>query len=450
MKRSAFQPGEESRYLAAQAVYSVIYKGQSLNKWTSHQKQSDLTPKTKKFINSYLLGSLRWFIQNKTILNDLLSVPIKEKDKIVEVLLCCAIYEITRMRTPDYAVVASTVEAVKIAQKSHLKALANATLRNFIRAKGEFIANTRLSLEGLYSFPLWFIERTKKDYPNDWQSILDASNQIPKLWLCINTSKVSLSSYQQQLLLHTGHKGTILYGFSNAIGIQQDTDPVGLPGFADNLFHIQTPGAQLAAEILEPEKGDIILDACAAPGGKGLHLLNKEKSINLTAIEISKQRFKLLEENFSRIQSKPTLVCNDLLTPEKWWNKKKFTKILLDVPCSSSAVINRDQDIKYLRKPSDINKYQQRQLKMLRAAWSLLEDNGLLLYCTCSIFSEENSETIKQFLALNKNASTLVIKDILALKKWGETKTENGVQLIPGKGLNDGFFYALLHKTHKS
>ncbi|SVE64059.1 uncharacterized protein METZ01_LOCUS516913, partial [marine metagenome] len=204
MKGNSFKPGVETRYLAAKAVYATIYKGQSLSGWANKKKELSLTPTTEKFINSYLLGSLRWFIQNKIILNGLLRLPIKEKDKIVEVLLCCAIYEITRMRTPDYAVVASTVEAVKIAQKSHLKALANATLRNFIRAKGEFIANTRLSPEGLYSFPLWFIKHTKKDYPNDWQSILDASNQIPTLWLCINTSKISLSSYQQQLLLHTG------------------------------------------------------------------------------------------------------------------------------------------------------------------------------------------------------------------------------------------------------
>ena len=448
MKGNSFKPGVESRYLAAKAVHAVIYKGQSLRQWTNKKRPSSTTLVTEKFINSYLLGSLRWFIQNKAVLTSLLSSPIKEKDKIVEVLLCCAIYEITRMRTPNYAVVASTVEAVKSAQKNHLKSLANATLRNFIRAKGEFITKARCSLEGLYSFPLWFIEQTKKDYPNHWQSILDASNQIPMLWLCINTSKISLSEYQQLLLLHTGQKGILLYGFPNVIGIQHDANPVGLPGFADNLFHVQTPGAQLAVEILQPKKHDIVLDACAAPGGKTFHLLNKEDSISLTAIEISRQRFQILEENFSRTQLKAKLICNDLLAPEEWWNKKKFTKILLDVPCSSSAVINRDQDIKYLRRPSDIGAYHQKQLRLLKAAWSLLENNGFLLYCTCSIFSEENSKTIKQFLAINQDAATLAIKDIPALNKWGVAKAEKGVQLIPGKGVQDGFFYTLLHKTH--
>ena len=105
MKGSLFQPGEESRYLAALAVHAVIYKGKSLRQWTRNHKQPNLTPETKKFFNSYLLGSLRWFIQNKIILIGLLNSPIKDKDKIVEVLLCSAIYEITRMRTPDYAVV---------------------------------------------------------------------------------------------------------------------------------------------------------------------------------------------------------------------------------------------------------------------------------------------------------------------------------------------------------
>ena len=450
MKGNSFQPGEKSRYLAALVAHAVIYKGESLRQWANNHNQPSLTPETKKFFNSYLLGSLRWFIQNKIILTDLLNSPIKNKDKIVEVLLCSAIYEITRMRTPDYAVVASTVEAAKIAQKGHLKSLVNAVLRNFIRAKGKFITKARQSPEGHYSFPSWFIKQTKKDYPNDWQSVLDASNQIPTLWLCINTSKISLVEYRQQLLQRTGHRGVVLSGFPDAIGIQQGTNPVSLPGFADNLFHVQTPGAQMAAEILQPEKDDIILDACAAPGSKGLHLLNKERSINLTAIEISKRRFKILEENFARAQLRATLVCNDLLTPEKWWNKKKYTKILLDVPCSSSGVINRDQDIKYLRRPSDIDIYHQRQVSLLGAAWSLLENNGLLLYCTCSIFSDENAKTIKQFLALNKDASTLTIKNVLAVKKWGLAKAEKGVQLVPGKGLNDGFFYTLLHKAHKS
>ena len=79
-----------------------------------------------------------------------------------------------------------------------------------------------------------------------------------------------------------------------------------------------------------------------------------------------------------------------------------------------------------------------------------MEDDGLLLYCTCSIFSEENSKTIKKFLALDNDASTLKIKDLPALKKWGIAKASNGIQLIPGKGLNDGFFYTLLLKTNKS
>ena len=450
MKRTSLQSGEKSRYRAAQAVHGVIYKGQSLRQWASNHKQAGQTLHTEKFFNSYLLGSLRWFIQNKTILNGLLKSPIKEKDKIAEVLLCCAIYEITRMRTPDYAVVASTVEAIKIAKKYHLKALVNATLRNFIRAKGECITKASYISEARYSFPSWFIDQTKKDYPDDWQSILDASNQIPRLWLCINTAKVSLIEYRKLLLQHTGQKGVTLSGFPDAIGIQQNINPVELPGFTDNFFHVQTPGAQLAVEILRPKQGDIILDACAAPGSKGLHLLNKKQSINLTAIEISKRRFQILEENFARTQLRATLICSDLLTPQKWWNKKKYTKILLDVPCSSSGVINRDQDIKYLRRPSDIDAYHRKQLSLLGAAWDLLEDNGLLLYCTCSIFSEENSKTVKQFLALNNNASTLRIRDLLALKKWGIDKAANGVQLIPGKGLNDGFFYTLLLKTKKS
>ena len=229
MKGGSFQLGEESRYLAAQAIHAVIYQGQSLRQWTNNHKQLGLTSHTEKFFNAYLLGSLRWFIQSKTILTSLLNSPIKEKDKIVEVLLCCAIHEITRMRTPYYAVVDSTVEAVKTDQKAHLKALANATLRNFIRAKGELITNASQTLESRYSFPSWFVQKTKNDHPNDWQSILDASNQIPILWLCVNRSKISLTEYRKKLLLSTGQRGVILSGYPDAIGIQNHINPVEWP-----------------------------------------------------------------------------------------------------------------------------------------------------------------------------------------------------------------------------
>ena len=185
MKGSHFQSAEKNRYLAAEAVHAVVYKKQSLSHWTNSKKQLDLTPKTNKFIHSYLLGSLRWFIQNKTILAGLLSSPIKKKDKIVETLLCCAIYEITRMRTPNYAVVSSTVEAAKVAQKNHLAALINATLRNFIRKKREFITKARQTPEGRYSFPLWFIEQTKKNYAKFYRQTVVITRYSFALYICL-------------------------------------------------------------------------------------------------------------------------------------------------------------------------------------------------------------------------------------------------------------------------
>jgi len=135
----------------------------------------------------------------------------------------------------------------------------------------------------------------------------------------------------------------------------QDAPPVtSLPGFAEGEFSVQDQSAQLAARLLQPESGERVLDACAAPGGKSCHLLELESSIELICLDDDAKRMERVEQNLQRLKLNATTLCGDAAKPESWWDKKQFDAILLDAPCSAFGAIRRHPDIRLLRRESDI------------------------------------------------------------------------------------------------
>ena len=207
-----------------------------------------------------------------------------------------------------------------------------------------------------------------------------------------------------------------------------------LPGFFEGKVSVQDAGAQYAAKLLDVNDGMKVLDACSAPGGKAAHLLESH-NIKLVALDKDEKRLKRVQENLQRLKLSATLVCGDASRPETWWNKEQFQRILADVPCSASGVVRRHPDIKWLRRPSDIEEFARQQEQILTALWPLLASGGKLLYATCSIFARENQQVIAAFLTKHKDANQAVIL---------EPEMNDG-QLLPNDH-HDGFFYALLQK----
>jgi 16S rRNA (cytosine967-C5)-methyltransferase len=176
-----------------------------------------------------------------------------------------------------------------------------------------------------------------------------------------------------------------------------------------------------------------VLDACAAPGGKAAHMLELA-DCDLLAIDISRERAGRIEENFIRLGLKGIVCVADALEPATFWDSRPFDRILADVPCSASGVVRRHPDIRWLRREADIAKYASLQARMLESLWPLLAPGGTLLYATCSVFQEENSEQVQRFLGRHPEA--------LAMPLIG---LEDG-QVVPGAE-SDGFYYALLQKN---
>ena len=189
---------------------------------------------------------------------------------------------------------------------------------------------------------------------------------------------------------------------------------------------------------MDLKDGQVCLDACSAPGGKTGHML-EIADIELVSIDQQKERLYKVKENLERLQLHAHLKCADLLAIKSWWNDKLFDRILLDTPCSASGVVRRHVDIKWLRRPRDIEMFAKQQKIMLQAMWQLLKKGGKLLYATCSIFPDENQRVIDDFIKEHSDAKEV---------KWSVdskySKYEN--QLIPSEN-HDGFFYALFEKN---
>ena len=211
-----------------------------------------------------------------------------------------------------------------------------------------------------------------------------------------------------------------------------------IPGFLEGQISVQDFGAQIAAELLDIEKGQKILDACAAPGGKTCSILEYE-DVDVTALENDEIRVDKISSNLKRLELNANVIHGSLSNNNLWWDGEYFDRILLDVPCSASGIVRRHVDIKWLRQMNDLKKFSEMQYLLLKSAWPLLKTGGKLLYVTCSIFSNENRDVIERFK-----------KEFLDVKENDITYPNNTKyiknQLVPSEN-HDGLFYALLQKN---
>ena len=213
-----------------------------------------------------------------------------------------------------------------------------------------------------------------------------------------------------------------------------------IPGFYDGAVSIQDGASQLAAKLLDPQPGDHILDACAAPGGKTAHILESATRPRLLALDRDQNRLEQLTNTLRRLNLHAETCCADAAGPAQWWDGKPFDRVLLDAPCSATGVIRRHPDIKVHRRPTDLVALVTHQRALLDALWPLLAPGGLLLYATCSLLPEENGQQIQCVLDSHPDA---VARPIEA--EWGQPLA-HGRQILPGEAGMDGFYYALLQK----
>jgi len=430
-----------ARSAAAQCVHAVCESGNSLDdallKFSRPLKDSDLS-----FCRALSYGGVRWYLAYQSYLNGRLKKPFKPKDRILYAVLVTALYQLDDSRHADHAVVNEAAALCKTFQRQWATGLVNAILRAYLRE-----ADSRPALESKrwnrQAYPAWMVQQFSDAWPQHIDSILAASQGRPPMTLRVNALKRPASAYLNTLS-EQGIEASLCRDAAQGITLAQPMLVEKLPGFERGELSVQDESAQLAVECMDLRAGQHVLDACAAPGGKSLHILEFEPAIASLSVLDFPERLPRLRENFKRTGLEAIIIEGDLREAKDWAKDESFDRILLDVPCTGTGVIRRHPDIKFRRQPENGLQFASQQLELLQHAWRLLKPGGKLLYTTCSILPAENELCVAIFVEQTNDASSALLPEMLGIK------TQHGQQRLPGQQDGDGFFYSLLTKEDLS
>ncbi len=429
-----------TRAVAARTLQKVIYQGESLTAVLQHKTVLALALPDRAWVQNACFGTVRWHGRLGAVLHELLSKPLKAADKDLECLLRLGLYQLIYQRTPDHAAVNETVQAVRGLKKPWASKLVNGVLRGFLRNQDSILAKIDDLPTARYSFPPWLEKSLRAAWPTHWGAIMQASNEHPPMVLRVNARKLSREAYLQQLQKVNISAQAIELAATGVV-LAEPLPVNSLPDFEQGAVSVQDAAAQQAASLLHCEAGQRVLDACAAPGGKTCHLLERYSGIDLLALDSSAERLRQVTDNLQRLGLRANVQAADAADLDSWWDGVLFDRILLDAPCSATGVIRRHPDIKLLRKQKDIVALQQEQAKLLRKLWQVLQAGGYLLYATCSILPAENNDQVEAFLREYADAVDQPIN-----VAWGRALSV-GRQILPGEMGMDGFYYASLKKA---
>ena len=430
--------GQEVRAAAARALAPVLSDQGSLAGLDEHS----VVVRDRGLLKELCFGTCRRLPRLEALAGTLLKQPFKKRDSDVQALLLVGIYQLLYMRIPAHAAVGETAGAARLLGKEWATRVLNGCLRRLQRESEALQAQVDQDESVALEHPPWLLNALRQAWPEQWRDIVEANNHAGPMTLRVNQRYNDREAYLG-MLIEQGLNGHLCLHAPDGITLETPCDVTALPGFEEGHVSVQDEAAQLSAALLgpalAPRPGAHVLDACCAPGGKTAHLL-EQFDINLTAIDSDNQRLARVEDTLSRLGVEATLEHADA-TERDWWSGTPFDAILLDAPCSGTGVIRRHPDIKKLRRKDDIRPLAKLQRQLLDNLWSMLREGGTLLYATCSVLPEENSEQIEAFLARTPDAHVTTPNDVA----WGIVSGA-GRQLFPAQSSHDGFFYARLEK----
>ena len=393
----------------------------------------------RPIVQSLSFDALRKWIRSHELIKQFVpKAPPPEVDHLLTVAI--ALFVRDGSEGKGYAAHTIVDQAVRACEEydktMYAKGLVNAVLRKVSLALQPPEGQPHYPPDPIPMFaPAWWRANLKRNYPKAWQSILFAQAKRAPLILRVNQRQYSREQYQALLsdasISSLPIESVAGISLPSALLLPNPVPVSDLPGFYSGAVSVQDAGAQLAATLLNPQPGDLILDACAAPGGKTAHLLELA-DCQMRALELDGERLGKIGGNLDRLRlhSEKVKVLRGDASKAAWWDGVLFDKILLDAPCSASGIVARHPDIPFLRREADIRALQQKQREILTQAWKMLKPEGLLLYVTCSVFPEEGEDQAVWFAQQHSNAVRLSAPG----------------QLLPTEA-NDGFYYALFKKN---
>jgi 16S rRNA (cytosine967-C5)-methyltransferase len=347
-----------------------------------HASRNSLSSADRALLNAIVLGVLR----NLRLLDHWIAELRKGKlDDETRDILRVGLCQLLILRLPDHAAVFETVEL----GKSGVRGLINAVLRRAIATRKKLFDFEGVAPEVLYSHPDWLFKRWKKAFgKEDTLALMDFNNTPAPTFARVNP----LSGCG--ILPQASDEEELPPGFIEIDG------PVPTDRIAKGEIYIQDPATRHAVELLDPQPGEKILDACAAPGGKAFLIAAAQGSAkDLLCTDSNDKRLPRLRENLERLHCGAAgIEIHDwsLPAPEKWHGA--FDAILLDVPCSNTGVFRRRVDVRWRLRPADITELTKLQRKIIENALPCLKPGGRIVYSTCSIEAEENEDLVAAVL----------------------------------------------------
>lgn len=425
-------PGVAPRVQATRVLTAVLHRGRSLKAELAIALPVLDDPRDRALTEAICFAAIRMRARYDVALRGWMPKPPGAHDAELHALLLGGLAQLQSLELPAHAALSATVDAARALGKPHQAGLVNALLR---RAQREGIAEADPSL----AWPQWLRRQVTRDWPDQAQAIFEASTQPAPLWLRLHRGKTSPADYLRRLQA-AGIQAQPHPALADALCLQQSISVTLLPGFGQGQVSVQDGSAQQVADALQLAPGSRVLDACAAPGGKAAHLLERDPSLQLLALDIDPRRLSRVRETLTRVGAQASVVAGDAGEPTGWWDGVPFDAVLLDAPCSATGIVRRQPDVLIHRREQDLVQLKATQARLLDAAWSVLRPGGVLVYTTCSLLQDENARQIEAFLVRQPQALIEPLSEA-----FGHARG-TGRQRLPGEDGMDGFFYARLRK----
>lgn len=439
------------RKIAAKIIYDIEINGAYTNiALTKAFDQTDgLSSVEKRLVSELVHGVTERRITLDYIISKFSSIKLTKIAPKVLNALRLGVYQLLYMdKIPESAAVNESVKIAKSVGGQKSGGFVNAILRNVIRNKDNIkypdTQNEFLSV--YYSYPIEIIDMFLTEFEYDFvRDMLEAFNERSKLYLRCNTVKTTpeklVSDLNDNGINAEYYSSPLFPGLNYIISVEKIGDIEKLPSYINGEFYIQDVAASLVTEVLNPKSGDVVIDMCAAPGGKTTHIAEKMKNNGkVYAFDIYEHKIKLIRENAKRLDLD---ICEAKIQDATLINEDYINKadcILVDAPCSGIGIIGKKPDIKYQRKPSDIKELSEISYKILCNAAKYVKSGGTLVYSTCTVMKAENEDNIIRFL--DKFKDEFYLEPIMAIDK----PNDGYITLYPHIDGTDGFFMCRLKK----
>ncbi|MBU5426480.1 16S rRNA (cytosine(967)-C(5))-methyltransferase RsmB [Tissierella pigra] len=445
--------GLSAREVSLNILYDILineaFSNISIKKYLDEE---NLIHMEENLVREIVYGVLENDIYIEYIISKASKIKLKKIHPKILIILKMGIYQLIFMdRIPESAAVNESVNLAKKHGHKGTISFVNGILRNIIRNKEEFIKiekkNKADYISIKYSHPKWMVERWIKEFGEDFtEDLCKKNNESPELNIRVNTLKTNKEKLKNSLNNYGFKVRDSIYAFDSLI-VENPTKITEVLEFKQGHFFIQDESSTLVGQIMNPNQGSTIIDICSAPGGKSTHLgqimNNKGKILSM---DIYQHKLRLVEENAERlgINIIQTAISDGTKMEESLINVGDY--VLVDAPCSGLGLIRRKPEIKRNRKEEDIKELVNIQYKILSNAKEYLKVGGILIYSTCTIEKDENSNIINRFLEENKNFRLVSIENRLHNKENIETLKDGYIQLFSHIHNTDGFYIAKLTK----